>query len=115
MSHSTITEMFKAMDACDWRALRSLYAEDCVYERPGFPMIQGLDALTLFYVEVRPIKTGRHTVTRFIEDGPQLCAVGDFAGALRSGANISLKFADIYLFSGELIRHRTTFFYTPLT
>jgi len=115
MSHSTITAMFKAVDACDWQVLRTLYAEDCVYERPGFPVIQGLDGLTRFYVEVRPIKSGRHTVARFIEDGPQLCATGSFAGVLRSGANISLKFADIYLLSRGLISHRTTFFYTPLT
>jgi ketosteroid isomerase-like protein len=114
MSHRTITEMFKAVDACDWQALRLLYAEDCVYDRPGFPSIQGRDALTRFYAEARPIRTGRHTISRFIEDGAQLCAAGAFVGVLRSGANISLRFADIYVFSDGLISHRTTFFHTPL-
>jgi ketosteroid isomerase-like protein len=114
MSHRIITEMFKAVDACDWRALSLLYAEDCVYERPGFPRIQGRDALTRFYVEARPIRAGRHTLSLFIEEGAQLCAAGAFMGVLRSGENISLKFADIYLLSDGLIGHRTTFFHTPL-
>jgi hypothetical protein len=106
--------MFRAVDACDWEVLRGLYSTSCVYERPGFSVIEGLDALTDFYAAVRPIISGQHTITLMVEDSPYLCAAGDFAGVLRSGANIRLRFADIYLFSGHLIRRRTTFFFTPL-
>ena len=33
--------MFVAIDAGDWAALGRLYADDCVYQRPGFEVIEG--------------------------------------------------------------------------
>jgi hypothetical protein len=106
--------MFAAIDACNWQALARLYADDCVYERPGFAPISGLDALIRFYVEVRPIRSGRHAVQVFVEDANCVCAAGRFDGALRSGEAISLEFADLYTIRDHRIASRKTFFFTPL-
>jgi ketosteroid isomerase-like protein len=106
--------MFVAIDACDWSALARLYAEDCTYERPGFAPISGLDALIHFYVEVRPIRSGRHEVRVFVEDADRVCAAGGFVGALRTGEAISLEFADLYTIRDGRIARRKTFFFTPL-
>jgi ketosteroid isomerase-like protein len=114
MYRRTVEEMFSAVDACDWPAMRRFYVDDCVYERPGFAEIEGLGALVEFYERVRPIRTGRHTIKHIIEDGASVAAAGEFRGVLRSGIEINLQFMDMYLFRGGLIRYRQTFFFTPL-
>jgi ketosteroid isomerase-like protein len=106
--------MFVAIDAGDWAALGRLYADDCVYQRPGFEVIEGLASLIHFYAELRPIRSGRHRVSRVLKDEAQLCASGRFDGVLKTGAPIGLEFADLYTFRGPLIASRKTFFFTPL-
>jgi ketosteroid isomerase-like protein len=106
--------MFVAIDAGDWAALGRLYADDCVYQRPGFEVIEGLASLIHFYAELRPIRSGRHRVSRFLKDDAQLCASGRFDGVLRTGEPINLEFADLYTIRNRLISSRKTFFFTPL-
>ena len=114
MLQDRLVAMFEAVDVQDWDALRHCYAADCIYERPGFARIEGLDALIHFYTRLRPIESGRHVLDRFIEHGERVCVAGRFAGTLRSGIDIDLQFMDMYLFGAQQIRHRQTFFFTPL-
>jgi ketosteroid isomerase-like protein len=114
MPQASVVAMFKAVDVQDWNELRHYYAADCIYERPGFAAIEGLDALIHFYTTLRPIQSGRHILKEFIEQGERVCVAGHFEGALRSGVNIELQFMDMYLFDGQQIRYRQTFFFTPL-
>ena len=114
MPRGSVVAMFKAVDVQDWGELRHYYAADCIYERPGFVTIEGVDALIHFYTTLRPIESGRHILKEFIEQGERVCVAGQFEGALRSGANIELRFMDMYLFDGQQIRYRQTFFFTPL-
>jgi ketosteroid isomerase-like protein len=114
MLQDSLVSMFDTVDARDWDKLRRYYAADCIYERPGFATIEGLNALIHFYAALRPIESGRHVLGRFIEQGERVCVAGRFAGALRSGTGIELQFMDMYLFDGPLIRYRQTFFFTPL-
>jgi ketosteroid isomerase-like protein len=115
VSQETVKAMFGAIDACDWTALARLYAEDCTYDRPGFETVRGLSALIRFYADLRPIRSGRHRVVRFLEDDDGVCASGRFDGVLRTGEAISLEFADLYTIRNDLISSRKTFFFTPLT
>ena len=98
MSRGAVTAMFMAVDACAWSKLRAFYADDCVYERPGFPAIKGLEALIHFYDVVRPIKSGQHELRHVIEETSRVAAAGQFEGVLRSGSPIAIRFMDLYLF-----------------
>jgi ketosteroid isomerase-like protein len=114
MRRNLIEQMFAAVDACDWGALQRFYHPACRYERPGFAAIEGLAGLLRFYEVERPIRAGLHRVDEVLEDRDGACAFGGFDGHLRTGAAISLNFADRYVFDGEAIRARTTYFYAPL-
>jgi ketosteroid isomerase-like protein len=114
MTDFPVELMFETVDAGDWTALRRFYAKNCVYKRPGFPMIEGIDAILGFYKDIRPIRSGRHTLKHIVDGGPRLSAAGVFRGVLRSGAAIELEFMDLYLLDNNLIRYRQTFFFTSL-
>jgi hypothetical protein len=78
MPQGSIVAMFKAVDVQDWGELRHYYAADCIYERPGFATIEGLDALIHFYKTLRPIESGRHILDKFVEQGEcRISSVGD--------------------------------------
>ena len=114
MRRELIEKMFAAVDACDWPGLQGFYHPACRYERPGFEAIEGLERLLRFYEVDRPIRSGLHRVDEVLEDRNGACAFGSFDGRLRTGEAISLNFADRYVFDGEVIRARTTYFYAPL-
>jgi ketosteroid isomerase-like protein len=111
---STLERMFEAVDARDWSAVARCYLDDCVYDRPGFPTVRGRPALLEFYTTARPIESGLHQIDLVIQEGMRACASGSFKGTLKSGERIELRFVDTYLFEGQRIRRRETFFFTPL-
>jgi ketosteroid isomerase-like protein len=106
--------MFSVVDASAWAELAAFYHPACRYERPGFPVITGVDDMLDFYVRRRPILSGRHTLDSVVEAGEHVFASGSFEGELRSGDTLQLRFADHYVFEADRILNRTTFFFTPL-
>jgi hypothetical protein len=106
--------MFAVVDTADWDGLSAFYHRDCRYERPGFAAIAGLPSLLRFYSAERPIASGAHRIDHVLEGDGGACAFGTFEGRLRTGEAISLRFADRYVFEGDVIRVRTTYFYAPL-
>lgn len=110
----TVRNMFAAIDACDWDRLPAFFAGACVYERPGYGPIEGLDRLADFYRHERRIAAGAHSLTGHFESRDGLVVVGDFAGQLRDGGDVNARFADYYLFAEGLIAHRRTYFYAAL-
>ena len=45
MAENFVTEMFRKIDSRDWEALPGSFAEDAVYERPGYAPLQGIDRI----------------------------------------------------------------------
>jgi len=114
MLQDSLVDMFKAVDSGDWSALRRFYTDQCIYERPGFDVIAGVEALIHFYESVRPIRSGIHILDHLVEEKDRVMASGHFEGMLRSGSAIQLQFTDVYVFDHKKIRFRKTFFFTPL-
>ena len=108
-----IRAMFDAIDGARWEELPRYFAEDCVYERPGYAAPKGIAALLEFYRDIRIIGAGRHRLDRIISSGEQAVAVGQFEGADRDGRTLSERFADVYRLSGGRISKRTTYFFRP--
>lgn len=109
-----IHRMFEVIDGCDWPRLGEFFTRDCVYDRPGYAMIEGLDRLTAFYRDERIIASGRHRIAEHFTGANGLIVTGDFTGRLRNGNDAYVEFADCYAFAGDLIRRRRTYFFTPL-
>jgi ketosteroid isomerase-like protein len=114
VSLALLNDMFEAVDSNNWSDLRRCYSEDCVYARPGFARIEGLEALIHFYQHVRLIHSGRHTLRHVVTEIPCVSASGEFKGTLRNGNPIQLEFMDLYVVSAGRIQNRQTYFFTPL-
>ena len=114
MKRALIETMFRAVDDEAWSRLESVYHPACVYERPGFARLQGLAEVMRFYRQERPIRSGVHSIEDVVESERTACAVGMFDGRLKSGEDLSLRFADHYVFKDGRIAARRTFFYAPL-
>jgi hypothetical protein len=111
MYQESIVDMFKTIDAEDWSSLRRFYGEGCVYERPGFDVIEGLDALIHFYESVRPIRSGTHSLDYVIKERGRVVASGIFEGTLQSGSSIQMEFMDLYVFDRDKIQFMKTFIF----
>lgn len=109
-----IVACFAAVDEEDFAGLLRGYAEDVVYERPGYPRITGRDALDHFYRVERTIARGRHTIEGILcEDGDGVAAWGSFTGVSRAGGRLTERWCDIYVFQHNLIVFRRTHFFRP--
>ncbi len=113
MTNEIIRDMFHLIDAGDYEALRTIFTDDVVYERPGYEAIRGIDALVHFYRVVRVIGSGEHRLTAVVADGPVAVSWGRFVGARRDGDPVDVRFADVYTFASHRIRTRTSFFFVP--
>ena|SRR5665213_2343291 len=114
MKRELIETMFRAVDDEQWSKLERFYHPNCTYDRPGFDPIEGVESVVRFYTNDRPIQSGTHVIEDVVESDRTACAIGTFRGRLRSGLDISLRFADHYLFEEGRIVERRTFFYAPL-
>lgn len=108
-----VEALFDLIDRCDFDRLGEILAPDCRYDRPGYPTLEGLNAIEAFYRHDRVIETGRHRITRFVETRDAAVALGSFTGRLRSGDSAAIEFADTYRFSPAGIIERKTYFFTP--
>lgn len=109
-----VTELFRKIDARDWEDLGTAFAEDVVYERPGYETLVGRERVVRFYAQERVVAGGSHQLERIIlEPGGGACW-GRFTGVHRDGSAIDERFADFYTVDAEgRIRTRRSFFYRP--
>ncbi|MFJ2116076.1 MULTISPECIES: nuclear transport factor 2 family protein [unclassified Streptomyces] len=110
-----VNRYYTLVDTGRFDELVALFAPDAVYERPGYEPLEGRAALTDFYTSRRVIAQGRHRLTRVVVDGGNVAAEGIFAGTLRSGDEVSLRFSDFFTVGADgLFSHRVTYFFSEL-
>jgi ketosteroid isomerase-like protein len=108
-----ILDMFDKIDTRDFEGLRAFFTDDVTYDRPGYEMIRGLDALLHFYREVRVIAAGKHVLTRVVVDDRSGASWGRFQGTHRNGKALDVRFADCYTFENGKIKTRESYFFEP--
>jgi ketosteroid isomerase-like protein len=108
-----VERYYELVDAPDLDGMLALFAEDAVYERPGYEPLRGKEELDRFYGSERVIDTGRHTLDDVIADGDRVGVRGRFDGVLKDGREVSVRFADFFMLRGDLIAERHTYFFTP--
>ncbi len=104
---------YRLVDAQDLDRLLELFADDCVYDRPGYEPLRGKQALSDFYRDVRVIDSGRHELMAVITQGDSVAVEGRFRGKLRNGDSTDIRFADFFRFAGSRIVERHTYFHAP--
>lgn len=110
-----IRRYYELVDQNDVGDIVGLFAENAVYERPGYPTIVGREQLDDFYRSVRMIDQGRHTVGELLVNAGQAFAEGVFAGTLKDGRVVDVRFADFFAVDDKLlISFRRTYFYAPM-
>lgn len=111
----TIRRYYKLVDRGDVDGLVELFAERAVYQRPGYAPIVGRIQLDEFYSNQRMIDSGRHAVVKIVVDAGNVAVEGTFAGTLKDGSEVGLRFADFFVVDENLlIRARNTYFFTPM-
>jgi len=108
-----IVELFLKIDSREWDALRGDFCEDCIYERPGYAPIMGLERLQQFYREERVIAAGQHFLEKIVIDGAAGACWGSFSGTHKDSSRIHEKFADTYTFREGKIHTRKSYFFRP--
>ncbi|MEV6766733.1 nuclear transport factor 2 family protein [Streptomyces sp. NPDC051105] len=108
-----INELFDVIDNRRWDQLSRVFAEDGVYERPGYEPLVGLAAIQHFYRYERVVDQGRHDVEHVVSDLGTAACWGRFTGMDRSGRPLDEAFADAYAVTEGKIKHRVTYFYRP--
>ncbi|MGW1129149.1 nuclear transport factor 2 family protein [Streptomyces sp. NPDC002526] len=110
-----VREYYRLVDASDVPGLVSLFADEAVYRRPGYPPIEGHAGLESFYLGERVIERGRHTLDTVVADGRKVAVTGAFEGDLKDGRHVTLEFADVFVLDPDrrFVR-RDTYFHTPL-
>ncbi|MGJ8628503.1 MAG: nuclear transport factor 2 family protein [Sulfitobacter sp.] len=103
--------LFAVIDGEDWAALSDFFCDDCVYERPGYELIRGIDNLKHFYENERIIGSGKHTVEMMANKADVIFCEGVFEGVAKDGAQLAERFVDRYVLKGTKIGHRQTYFY----
>ncbi|WP_329256096.1 nuclear transport factor 2 family protein [Actinoallomurus sp. NBC_01490] len=113
MDDARLRAMFATIDAMDWDALPEFFHPQIVYERPGFPSLDGLDRVLRFYHDERKILSSVHDVEHTVVQDGRAAAWGRVSCVLPGGTRTEVGFADIYEFDGGLIRLRRTHFFVP--
>ncbi|MEV0781237.1 nuclear transport factor 2 family protein [Streptomyces sp. NPDC050433] len=109
-----IQRYYELVDAGDVSGLVALFAPDAVYRRPGYEPLVGTAELERFYREQRVIKEGRHALSSHLVQGDEGAVHGTFEGVLHDGREVSVRFADFFVFSDSgAFRSRDTFFFAP--
>ncbi|MFF8659198.1 nuclear transport factor 2 family protein [Streptomyces huasconensis] len=109
-----VERYYDLVDRNDIPGLVSLFAADVVYERPGYPPLRGIGELERFYRKDRVIESGRHSLRDVVTDRELIAVHGDFAGLLKNGEDVRVRFADFFRVAEDgLIRRRDTYFFSP--
>lgn len=102
---------YRLVDANSLDDMLDLFADDAVYERPGYEPLKGKGAIEAFYRGTRVIVSGRHALDRVIVEDGAVAVEGSFAGELRDGSSASVRFADFFVLNGGKFAHRRTYFF----
>jgi len=105
--------MFRVIDACDWDNLGRFFHPELVYERPGFPILEGRDANLHFYRQIRTIR-GEHRFDAFAVAPETGASWGRFVGKAKDGTPLDVPFADCYRFKDGMLWRRKSFFFVPV-
>jgi ketosteroid isomerase-like protein len=108
-----IAAMFEAIDSSEWGKLPEFFEAGIVYQRPGYPLLNGIGELDHFYRYQRKIACGKHMLRNIVAEGNCAVAIGTFKGKLKDGAATQVQFSDAYWFRSGLIYRRQTFFDKP--
>ena len=111
VSAELITRLYATVDRCSWPELDSIFHPNIEYERPGYDVVVGLDALQHFYQHTRVIASGTHHVEQVVVDGDHGACWGRFVGTRRDGVAVDERWADAFSFEDGRIRTRRSFFY----
>ena len=112
---SAIYRYYRLVDQGDVDSVVKLFAENAIYERPGYDPMIGRDQLDKFYGSQRIIDSGQHTVVKMLVNSSYVAVEGEFAGRLKDGGTVDLRFADFFVVNdGLLIEARNTYFFSPL-
>ena len=113
MTRADLEAMFRAIDASDWDALAQYFHPGLIYDRPGYALLEGREAVLHFYRAVRMIR-GAHQFEAFAIDGDTGACWGRFVGHQPDGTPIDVQFADGYRFKDGLLWRRKSHFYVAL-
>jgi len=113
MTKDFILGMFDKVDTRNWEELKERFCDDIVYERPGYDPIVGIDDFLTFYRDVRIIASGKHHLDHIVVDDEAGASWGHFVGKGRDGADLEVRFADVYTFEGGKIKTRISYFFRP--
>ncbi|XRQ09026.1 nuclear transport factor 2 family protein [Actinomadura welshii] len=108
-----VTELFDIIDGRRWDELGSVFADDCVYRRPGYEPIVGLARLQHFYRHERIVASGEHSIEHTVSDLGTVVCWGTFTGESEAGRPLDEGFADVYRVRDGKIAQRRTYFYRP--
>ncbi|CAL9367153.1 hypothetical protein SUDANB105_00785 [Streptomyces sp. enrichment culture] len=112
-AENLVTELFSIIDAARWDDLGRVFAEDCVYDRPGYESLRGLAQIEQFYRVERIVAVGRHDVRHVVSDLAVVACWGRFTGTSRTGEHLDEQFADTYNVRDGKIFSRRTYFFRP--
>ncbi|MCF3122468.1 nuclear transport factor 2 family protein [Streptomyces arenae] len=105
---------YELVDRNDIPGLVSLFTADAVYERPGYPPLNGIAELERFYRQDRVIESGKHALREIVVDGELIAVHGDFEGRLKNGKDVAVRFADFFRVGPDgRFRRRDTYFFSP--
>ncbi|MFI7002392.1 nuclear transport factor 2 family protein [Nocardia sp. NPDC050175] len=116
MTTETFAEMvrfyYSNIDTGNVSTALSVFDSDCVYYRPGYEAMRGIEEVEFFYSKGRVITEGSHRVTKLVSSGVECFVAGVFAGQIRDRGSIVVDFSDYFRFhtSGKVIERRTYFF-----
>ena len=113
MTNESVIRLFNAIDSSDWETLKTLFHEDVVYERPGYPPFTGRDRVLQFYKSERIIASGKHHLDQIVVDDKSGACWGHFVGTLKSGQKVDERFADVYSYEDGKIKARSSYFFRP--
>lgn len=113
MLQSQIRQLYSVIDGRRWQELGQVFDSAAVYERPGYPRLDGLERIRTFYERERIIADGVHHLSTALLVGDSGASSGVFIGTLRDGSAVEQEFAEVFRFHNRLIVYRKTFFYRP--
>jgi ketosteroid isomerase-like protein len=110
-----VRRYYECVDAGQVDQLLDLFRPNAVYNRPGYPPMEGRAAMEAFYRGERVISAGAHTLDRLTVDETGAAVHGQFTGVLKDGREVSLRFADFFVVGEDgLFARRDTFFFAPM-
>ena len=113
-ARALVSRLFGVIDGAQFDDLGDVFAEEAVYERPGYEPLQGLPRIERFYRHERVIGSGQHQVEDVTcSDLGSVVSYGVFRGESRDGAPLEERFADVYRVQSGKILRRTTYFFRP--